>query len=190
VGRGRCAEEEDAIGSTGGSRASARGRATSSCPCSRDGSRGTLAASSGEPQSPPDSRWRCGRLCLTGGISYAANAVQGGTTAVAALVTGPSNSDKPPKPDNPGQSNKPEQSNTGTGNNGNGNGNGNGATARCRRSEFESTESRSRARRQKRRSRSATSQRQPRQPPDNHDWRERCGRAFRGAPRRLARGVR
>src|SRR3990172_416803 len=43
-------------------------------------------------------------FALTGGISYAANAVHGGTTAVAALVTGPS-SDKPPKPDNPGQSN-------------------------------------------------------------------------------------
>ena len=44
-------------------------------------------------------------FALTGGISYAASAVHGGTTAVAALVTGTSNSDKPPKPDKPGQSN-------------------------------------------------------------------------------------
>ena len=47
-------------------------------------------------------------FALTGGISYAANAVQGGTTAVAALVTGPSNANKPEKP------NKPEQANSGS----------------------------------------------------------------------------
>src|SRR3990172_10222213 len=52
-------------------------------------------------------------FALTGGISYAANAVQGGTTAVAALVTGPSNANKPEKPNKPEQSNKPEQANNG-----------------------------------------------------------------------------
>ena len=46
-------------------------------------------------------------FALTGGIGYAANAVHGGTTAVAALVTGPSNANKPE------QSNKPEQANNG-----------------------------------------------------------------------------
>jgi cytoskeletal protein RodZ len=47
-------------------------------------------------------------FALTGGISYAANAVQGGTTAVTSLVTGSPNSDKPAKP------NKPEQANNGS----------------------------------------------------------------------------
>jgi len=65
-------------------------------------------------------------FALTGGISYAASAVHGGTTAVASLVTGPSSSDKPPKP------NKPEQSN-----------NGNSATASS--SSSESTASSSQA---------------------------------------------
>ena len=64
-------------------------------------------------------------FALTGGISYAANAVHGGTTAVAALVTGPSSSDKP-KP------NKPEQSN-------------NGSSATASSSSSESTESSSQA---------------------------------------------
>jgi cytoskeletal protein RodZ len=47
-------------------------------------------------------------FALTGGISYAANAVQGGTTAVTSLVTGPSNANQPEKP------NKPEQANNGS----------------------------------------------------------------------------
>lgn len=46
-------------------------------------------------------------FALTGGISYAASAVQGGTTAVTSLVTGSSNPDKPQKPDKPEQANNP-----------------------------------------------------------------------------------
>ena len=46
-------------------------------------------------------------FAVTGGISYAASAVQGGTTAVASLVTGPSKPDKPQKPDQPAQANNP-----------------------------------------------------------------------------------
>jgi len=48
-----------------------------------------------------------GAFALTGGISYAASAVQGGTTAVASLVTGLSKPDKPQKPDKPEQANNP-----------------------------------------------------------------------------------
>jgi hypothetical protein len=46
-------------------------------------------------------------FALTGGISYAASAVQGGTTAVTTLVTGPSNSD------NGDKGNKSEHANNG-----------------------------------------------------------------------------
>lgn len=65
----------------------------------------------------PRSRWRpvlAGGLtallvlafALTGGIGYAASAVQNGTSAVASLVTGPSNA---------GKANKPQQSQQGGG---------------------------------------------------------------------------
>ena len=51
-----------------------------------------------------------GAFALTGGISYAASAVHGGTTAVTSLVTGPSQSNKPEKADKPDKGNKPSSS--------------------------------------------------------------------------------
>ena len=60
----------------------------------------------------------CG-FAVTGGISYAANAVHGGTTAVTALVTGPSNA---------GQASDKAQ-NGNKGDNGNGNKGDNGNTS-------------------------------------------------------------
>ena len=47
---------------------------------------------------------------VTGGIGYAANAVQHGTSAVTSLVTKPLEVGNPGKPDKPDKPNKPQQS--------------------------------------------------------------------------------
>ena len=72
----------------------------------------------------------CG-FAVTGGISYAANAVHGGTTAVTALVTGPSNAGQASdKAQNGNKGNNGNKGDNGTkGDNGNGNKGDNGNTS-------------------------------------------------------------
>jgi hypothetical protein len=72
-------------------------------------------------------------FAATGGIGYAAKSVQGGTTAVADLVTGPS-SDSHPNNGNDGDNGNGNNGNANNGDNGNGNGNTshNGTTTQTR----------------------------------------------------------
>src|SRR5688572_30209600 len=79
------------------------------------------------PQAPrPRSAWRpvlvAGLTALllvafaaTGGVSYAAKSVQGGTTAVADLVTGPSNDSHPNNGNNGGNGNGDDNGNSNNG---------------------------------------------------------------------------
>ena len=69
-------------------------------------------------------------FALTGGIGYAASAVQGGTTAVADLVTGPSNDSQPSNGEQGRQRQQRNNGNAnGNGDNGNGNNGNNGDTS-------------------------------------------------------------
>jgi hypothetical protein len=89
------------------------------------------------PQTPrPRSAWRpvlAGGItalllvgfAATGGISYAAKSVQGGTTAVADLVTGPSNAS------HPNNGNNGDNGNGNNGDNGNGNTSDSGTTTQA-----------------------------------------------------------
>jgi hypothetical protein len=90
------------------------------------------------PEAPrPQSPWRrpvlvggltallIAAFAATGGIGYAAKSVQGGTSAVASLVTGPSNDTHP---NNGNGGNATNNGNGGNGNNGNGNSSNNGTS--------------------------------------------------------------